>query len=420
MKSPTPTAVLLLAALALFSFAAPLWAETEPEQVKLEDLVVTATREVRVMDTPASISVITARDLEVMGYKNIGEALVRLPGVYDDGAASYYLSVRGTRSSSSGGPLVLLDGVPQDLGKSGYNNIETIPVSDIERIEVLRSPGSTAFGADSARGVISIITKSGRKDQPPSLNASASYGSWETWNSYANVSGSVNNWDYYINGSYLDTNGYTANDQTRYGVRLKGGYSFSDGHRIGLNLAYADSEYETVRGKNWYALNTARKEDEFEEKPGGGLVSYNAGEQEVYSYALDYRYRNSNFFLKGLAAATNFEEFSDFRYQTHTSPKSVYNEDRDQDRYKVDFSGGYHFGSGDIRYTPTAGLNMELTTFENVRWYPQRPGKEPIRHQAESRHGFRPGQIRRLSAEPVFLRGSFRDERRHPLGRCQL
>ncbi len=371
-------------AFAWLFFPALLQAQEAPESTELDDVVVTATREMKVIDTPASISVITAEDLEAMGVKNIGDALVRLPGVFDDGASKYYLSVRGTRSSSSGGPLLLLDGVPQDLGKSGYNNIETIPVSDIERIEVLRSSGTTAFGSDSARGVISIVTKSGKKNRPLSATSSVSYGSWETFNSYANLSGGVNGWDYFVNASYLDTEGYVHDDQTRNSLRMKGGYNFSENNRLGLNLGYSNNDYETSRGKNLYALNEDRRADEFYESPGGNLVTYNENEQTVFSYAMDYNLQNGDFFLKALAAGTQFEESYDARYQTYYSPKSVYTEDRDQDRYKLDLSGGYRFGFGNIQYTPTIGTSLELTDFENVRQYPNDPaGKVSSKRKAD-------------------------------------
>ncbi|MCK4469738.1 MAG: Plug domain-containing protein, partial [Desulfobacterales bacterium] len=109
-------------------------AQNKEEEIhELEEVVVTATRDMKVLDTPASISVITARDLEEQGIINIGDAIARIPGAYDDGASKYYFSMRGTRSSSAGGPLVLIDGVPQNVGMSGYNYLETIPVSDIER-----------------------------------------------------------------------------------------------------------------------------------------------------------------------------------------------------------------------------------------------------------------------------------------------
>ena len=351
------------------------WADesAEEEQAKLDDVVVTATRDMTVINTPASISVITAQDLEDMGAKNIGEALVRVPGVFDDGAAKYYLSIRGTRASSSGGPLVLLDGVPQDQGISGYNNLETIPVSDIERIEVLRSPGTTAFGSDSARGVISIITKSGEKDQPLKTSASVSYGSWNTLNANASLSGGREKWDYFLNSSFTDTDGYVHDDQTQSSLRMKGRYHIDAKSHLGINLGFADNEYETVRGKNLYALEQDRRADEFREAPGDDLTSYNEAEQQVYSAALDYGRKNAASFFNALAAATHFDESSNSRYSIYSSPGSVYEDDRDQDRYILDLSGGLHLGGGGIRYTPTLGANVELTTFENVRQYPNDP-----------------------------------------------
>ena len=59
----------------------------EKEIHKMEEVVVTATHEMRMIDMPASVSVITAKDLEEMGAKNIAEALRKVPGVIDKGAA---------------------------------------------------------------------------------------------------------------------------------------------------------------------------------------------------------------------------------------------------------------------------------------------------------------------------------------------
>ncbi len=344
------------------------------EEVKLDEMVVAATRDVKMVDTPASISVITARDLEIMGVKNIGDALVRVPGVFDDGASKYYLSIRGTRSSSSGGPLVLLDGVPQDLGKSGYTSFETIPVSDIERIEIVRSPGTTVFGADSSRGVINIVTKSGKKDQPPKAEVEVSYGSWNTADTSATVSGGRGPWDYFANGSFTNTDGYLHDDQTRGSLRLKGGYSIDDKSRLGLNLNYTDNTYETVRGKNRYALDQDRRADEFRERPGGPLLSYNDSDQQTTGAALDYRRKDADSFVNALAAFTHFDEFYNSRYQIYSAPNNVYEEDRNQDRYLLNLSGGLHLGSGAVRYTPTLGADMDLTDFDNARSYPTNPG----------------------------------------------
>ena len=356
----------------------------EEEIYELEEVVVTATRDMKVLDTPASISVITAKELEEQGIINIGDAIARIPGAYDDGASKYYFSMRGTRSSSAGGPLVLIDGVPQNVGMSGYNYLETIPVSDIERIEILRSPGSTVFGADSAHGVISIVTKKGKKDQPLGFKAKASGGSWNTFNEYVTLSGGVDKWDYFLTGSRTDTDGYVHDVQRRSATRLKTGYNFSDHARLGINLEYKDNYWETVRGKNKYALDNDRRADEFKEKPTAEKTLDNETDQNVSTYALDFRYRDTGLFLNFLAAVTVVEQDYRALYKTYTSPKSVYDDDRDQERYKFDLSGGYNLGKGFFQYTPTLGFNMVKTSLKQRRNYYNDPvGKATSKKKAD-------------------------------------
>jgi iron complex outermembrane receptor protein len=343
--------------------------KAQKEKIKLKEMVVTATRDIKVLDTPASISVITAKDLEEQGITNIGDAIARIPGVYDDGASKYYFSMRGTRSSSAGGPLVLIDGVPQNVGMYGYNYFETIPVSDIERIEILRSPGSTVFGSDSARGVISIVTKKGKKDQPLGFKVKASGGSWKTFNEYVTLSGGVDKWDYFLTGSRTDTDGYVHDIQRRSATRLKAGYIFSDRARLGINLRYKDNYWETVRGKNKYALDNDRRADEFKENPTAEKTLDNETDQNVSTCALDFSYRSTGLFLNSLAAVTVVDEDYKRLDKTYTSPNSLYNDDRDQDRYKFDLSGGYNLGKGFFQYTPILGFNTVKTSLEQRRDY---------------------------------------------------
>ncbi|MCD6305436.1 MAG: TonB-dependent receptor, partial [Deltaproteobacteria bacterium] len=136
----------------------------EKKTLKLEEIVVTATRtKTPVMDTPSNISVITATDLEAMDAKNVTEALKKLPGIYYTNASGLEpkISLRGTRIGMSGGALVLVNGIPVNMGKFGYTDFEAIPVDNIERVEVVKGPMSALYGGDSARGVINIITKRG-------------------------------------------------------------------------------------------------------------------------------------------------------------------------------------------------------------------------------------------------------------------
>ncbi len=357
--------------------------ETEG-MVRLDEVVVSASRKMKMLDTPASISVITAKELEEQGITNVGEALIQIPGVYDDGAATYYLSIRGTRSSSTGGPVVVIDGMPQNMGMYSYNYLETIPIEDIERIEVLRSPGSSVFGVDSARGVINIVTKKGKKDQPVTFKAKSSYGSWQTFKEYVTLSGSVDGWDLSLLGSHLDTGGYGHDDRRNYATRLKTGYNFSDRTRLGLDFGYTDTAWDTLRGKNKYALEIDRRAANFFEKPGAKKTMHNENDQAVITYALDFDYGNEGLFLNSLAAVSTIAQDVRYLHKIYTSSKSVYDDDRDQTRYKFDLSGGYDFGRGFFQYTPILGLNLETTDLEQRRDYYNDPvGKATSKKKAD-------------------------------------
>ena len=103
-------------------------AESSVETHVLEEMVVTSSNKSKLVDTPASISVITADDLEKMGAKNITEALERIPGVYNTSSSGSSLSIRGTRSSMAGGPVILIDGVAQNYGNYRREELDIIPV----------------------------------------------------------------------------------------------------------------------------------------------------------------------------------------------------------------------------------------------------------------------------------------------------
>lgn len=136
----------------VFLSTGPVFAQGDECEIhELEEVVVTATHKMKMLDTPASISIITAKELEEMGAKSIAEALRKIPGVIDKSAKDDAIAIRGTQSSMAGGPVILIDGVPQKIGDYRYDQFSFIPVSQIERIEILRSAG-IAYGPGSARG----------------------------------------------------------------------------------------------------------------------------------------------------------------------------------------------------------------------------------------------------------------------------
>ena len=139
-----------------------------PAVAQVDDVVVTAAGfEQKIVDAPASISVITAEELQRRPYMTLLDAVRDLEGVdigeTRDKTGQGSISIRGMGSDYT---LILINGrrqnnhgdiYPNNFGGNQFNHIP--PLDSIERIEVVRGPASTLYGADAMGGVINIITK---------------------------------------------------------------------------------------------------------------------------------------------------------------------------------------------------------------------------------------------------------------------
>lgn len=117
----------------------------------------------------AAITVITAEDLRRHGFTSVPEALRLVPGVQVAriDAARWAISIRGFRQEFSNKLLVMIDGrsIYTPLFGGVVWNEHNVAIEDIERIEVVRGPGGTIWGANAVNGVINIISKSSADTQ---------------------------------------------------------------------------------------------------------------------------------------------------------------------------------------------------------------------------------------------------------------
>jgi iron complex outermembrane recepter protein len=144
------------------------------KQLSLEQLgdveVTTASKEPeQVWRTPAAIYVLTQEDIRRSGATSIPEALRLVPGVEVARVDSdhWSIGIRGFGAILASKLLVLIDGrsVYTPLFAGVYWQAQAVPVDDIERIEVIRGPGGTIWGANAVDGIINIITKSAKDTQ---------------------------------------------------------------------------------------------------------------------------------------------------------------------------------------------------------------------------------------------------------------
>ncbi len=170
----------LLGVLLLSSVTTRSWAQKRPPsdltESSLEDLMkmevsvtsVSRTKQ-KLSKVAAAIFVITREDIRRSGATNIPDLLRRVPGleVAQTNANTWAVTSRGLNSRQDNKMLVLIDGrnVYRPWTRVFYWDMEDVPLVDIDRIEVIRGPGATVWGANAVNGVISIFTKRAQATQ---------------------------------------------------------------------------------------------------------------------------------------------------------------------------------------------------------------------------------------------------------------
>jgi vitamin B12 transporter len=188
-------------------FTANVFADTT---LKTSDVFVTATRTpISKNNVIADVTTISSEDIERAGSSSLPELLQRQPGIEISnlgGAGKVStLSLRGTSSTHS---VVLIDGMRVGAATSGFSAIEHIPLSQIEKIEIVRGPASSLYGQDAIGGVIQIFTKKGVEGFKPYVGIG--YGSYNTSNFQSGIRGGNNQTTYAINFSAMSTGGFSA------------------------------------------------------------------------------------------------------------------------------------------------------------------------------------------------------------------
>lgn len=150
--------------------------------VTLEDSIVTASQTAHSqLSAPASVSVVTRAELDKMPVYDLADAVKRLPGVHINTSSAYGRKEIKLRGMDSDYTLLLVNGRrinSRDALTSNYANdfdLSSIPMAAVERIEVIRGPMSSLYGADALGGVVNVILR-----QPTSSTKAGVAASYES------------------------------------------------------------------------------------------------------------------------------------------------------------------------------------------------------------------------------------------------
>ena len=178
MKADRRALFVLMTALPLLGGAA----ETDPLDFSLGELVTqevitVARKRQEIGNVAAAVHVVSAEDIERMGVTTLPDALRLVPGVHVAASSNnrWAVSVRGFNGRFANSLLVMVD------GQTGYSPLFSgtfwealdIPLAEVDRIEVIRGPGASIWGANAVNGIVNIITKWARATQGRELGFTA-------------------------------------------------------------------------------------------------------------------------------------------------------------------------------------------------------------------------------------------------------
>jgi len=188
-------------------FTANVFADTT---LKTSNVFVTATRTpISKKNVIADITIISEEEIKLAGSSSLPELLQRQPGIeISNNGGPGKVSTLFLRGASSTHSVILLDGIRIDSATAGLTAIENIPLSQIEKIEIVRGPASSLYGQDAIGGVIQIFTKKGLNGFKPYI--SFGYGKYNTSIAQGGIRGGDDKTSYAINLSSQSSTGFSA------------------------------------------------------------------------------------------------------------------------------------------------------------------------------------------------------------------
>jgi iron complex outermembrane receptor protein len=248
----------------------------EPQAPSYEEtVVVSASRtEEKLINAPATMSVITSHQIELAPSQNFAELLRSIPGVNITQVSARDINVtsRGATSTLATGQLALLDGRSLYLDFFGFVMWDFLPVNfdEVKQIEVIRGPASAVWGANAMYGVVNVITKSPRE----MVGTSAVFGVGGFQRANGEDAGGL----WYINGTHAQA----LNDRWAFKLTA-GGYAQGALSRpTGIVPCDRADVCAGARGTYPPFGNTGTAQPKFDTRvdydaPGGGRLSLSGG-----------------------------------------------------------------------------------------------------------------------------------------------
>ncbi|MFH1761599.1 MAG: TonB-dependent receptor plug domain-containing protein, partial [bacterium] len=224
----------------------PVCGQLDVISTQSDTMIVTATRSQKaVRDISASVNIVTQEDIEASNAHSCTDVLNTLPGVFINKTGAYGRADVDIRGLGDRGRniMVLVDGRPVKMGIFGCTITHSLPLDNIERVEVVRGPASVLYGSDAMGGVLNIITRKAEKNIQADMTAA--YGTDNSQQYRLQTGGNVKNINYFITGDLQKSDGHVANSAYNgKDMTCRVGYKYSDNYEVTLTGKYFDGRKE--------------------------------------------------------------------------------------------------------------------------------------------------------------------------------
>ena len=298
----------------------PGFAGNDSKSVEMETMTVTATKSEKNIDgVSASVVVVDQKQIEKMGAVHLKDIFEKTPGLTiqygtfpaASSASKNSISIRGLGCF---GTLFLIDGRRLANELPSYD-LDRIPASMIERVEIIKGPMSVLYGADAVGGVINIITKKPKKGLHASIDVEGGInneGEAEKGTASFNIRGKLNNFGYIFHGNVSSKKPYSEKETTNTAIKTSTG-------KVKPSAPFAPFISQNV--KDSYDVDVTYREDS-EVYTIGSRLEYDIGaiatvgaEFNYFHEELDGEYRSKFFPAHG-------QEFLAFDTPVHSTDEN--------------------------------------------------------------------------------------------------
>lgn len=290
------------------------------DTLKIDEIVITGTPvKINRENVPMSVSVVTNAQINENNESALLPALSgRVPGLFvtERGVTGFGVSagsagqitIRGIGENPTTGVLILIDGHPQFMGIMGHPLPDSYVASDVERVEVIRGPGSVLYGSNAMGGVINLITR--KQDQKGFRgNARLMIGSYNTQKYMASGGFKKDKLSIFVSGNHDKTDGHRANSEFKItNGYIKLGYELNKHLKMSGDFSLAafksaDPGPDTIAAIKGETIDITRGygafsiDNEFDKVSGSAKFFYNFGEHNITDgfHSTDHNY-GLNFF----------------------------------------------------------------------------------------------------------------------------